>query len=99
VTTSTAFLLLLLPLFTCRCLQLLQTTMRLMIRQQLLQQLLSTATSLAADVGRHMTPHHRGLPPSAQAAAAGLMGLASGYRHRFLNRINAYRSVCGLCGL
>jgi hypothetical protein len=69
----------------------LQTTMRLMKQQSLLQQLLSTATSLAADVGRHMTPHHKGLPASAEAAAAALMGLAAGYRHRFLNRINAFR--------
>jgi hypothetical protein len=69
----------------------LQTTMRLMAQQSLLQQLLATATSLAADVGRHMTPHHRGLPRSAEAAAASHMGLAAGYRHRFLNRINAYR--------
>jgi hypothetical protein len=29
-----------------------------MARQSLLQQLLATATSLAADVGAHMTPHH-----------------------------------------
>jgi hypothetical protein len=65
--------------------------MLLMSRQSLLQQLLATATSLAADVGRHMTPHHKGLPPSDEAAAAALMGLAAGYRHRFLNRINAYR--------
>jgi hypothetical protein len=65
-----------------------------MMRQSLLQQLLATATSLATEVGRHMTPQHKGLPPSAQAAAAAMMGLASGYRHRFLNRINAYR--CGM---
>lgn len=65
--------------------------MRLVLRESLLQQLLGTAAGLAAAVSRHMTPHHGGLPASAEAAAAAGMGVGRGYRHRFLNRVNAYR--------
>lgn len=74
-----------------------QTTLRLMGSQALVQQLLHTARQLAADVGRNMSPHHRGLPPSQEAAAASAAALASpaaAYKLRFANRINAYRCGC-----
>lgn len=68
-----------------------QTTVQLVQQQDLLQQLLSTAGALAGRITRHMLPHHRGGQPTHEAVAATRMGVTAGFRHRFGNRINAYR--------
>lgn len=66
--------------------------MKLLFHQSLLEQLLSTATSLTTKITRHMTPHHKGLPPTPEAAAAAAeVDVIDGYKIRFCNRVNAYR--------
>jgi hypothetical protein len=83
-----------LPLPPCFALQ---TTLQLVQQQGLLQVLLASATRLAAGITRHMTPHHMGLPPTAESRAAAHMTLMTAFRHRFGNKINAFRWVRGVC--
>lgn len=68
-----------------------QTTMKLLKNQSLLEVLLSTATSLTTKLTANMTPHHKGLRVSSAATAAADADITNGYKLRFGNKINAYR--------